>query len=217
MTSSRATLRSICTDYAMFGEHMDPNGLVSRAEFVARGPLFWATETLACFGDDGVTADDRAYLAELRQVPSAATRQQRALIDSIDQWTIAPEDQGQAIEVAYGIDSETQTMVRRTRDLSAPAPVTPRYQFADAPESWEPWNAAPESAAWSAAVTYSGQVTIDGVAIQHDASGVGAAWQPATMTTCGDHTQREIAEEIIDGGITSCHDYVASNGQHYRW
>jgi len=33
---------------------------------------------------------------------------------------------------------------------------------------------------------------------------------PATIT-------EEIAAEIIDGGRETCDDYIASNGQHYRW
>ena len=29
--------------------------------------------------------------------------------------------------------------------------------------------------------------------------------------------REEIEGEIIDGGRESCRDFVASNGQHYRW
>lgn len=53
--------------------------------------------------------------------------------------------------------------------------------------------------------------------IQYDASGVGNAWQPATADNCPVTVQEEIAAEIIDGKQESCDDYLASNGQHYRW
>ncbi len=53
--------------------------------------------------------------------------------------------------------------------------------------------------------------------VQVDRSGVGHCWidvdddtMPATIT-------EEIAAEIIDGGRETCDDYIASNGQHYRW
>lgn len=142
MTSQqRANLRDICTNYSTFVEHMDPNGLISEQEFRARGARFWAGEALSCFGsDDMLTADDAVYLASLRS-------QGQRIIASIDQWTVAPEDRGQVVEVSYGIDSETQTMVRRTIDRSASA-QEPRYEMASAPETWEPWNAAPEPAEW---------------------------------------------------------------------
>ncbi len=45
--------------------------------------------------------------------------------------------------------------------------------------------------------------------------GQGHCWRtpadlPATI-------EEEIAAEILDGGRETCDDYVASNGQHYRW
>lgn len=60
-------------------------------------------------------------------------------------------------------------------------------------------------------------IRIDDIDIEHDASGVGAAWRPATDATCPADIRQEIAAEIIDGQRTTCADYVASNGLHYRW
>jgi hypothetical protein len=57
---------------------------------------------------------------------------------------------------------------------------------------------------------------ICGCVVQHDRSGVGHCWEaidedePASI-------REEIAAEILDGGNESCDDYIASNGQHYRW
>lgn len=61
------------------------------------------------------------------------------------------------------------------------------------------------------------QVKINGIKIQYDKSGVGHCWLPATEIDCPPDIQEEIAAEIIDGGVTDCDDYVASDGVHYRW
>jgi hypothetical protein len=61
------------------------------------------------------------------------------------------------------------------------------------------------------------QITINGISIQYDKSGVGHCWVGATEIDCLPSIQEEIAAEIIDGGNESCDDYVASNGVHYRW
>lgn len=60
--------------------------------------------------------------------------------------------------------------------------------------------------------------------IQHDPSGVGHAWRtvdaaeiPADILT---EIECEIVEgdgQIIDSDGAVCDQYVASNGQHYRW
>lgn len=60
------------------------------------------------------------------------------------------------------------------------------------------------------------QIEISGIAIQYDKSGAGYAWVPATDDNCHAGIREEIAAEIEDG-MESCDDYVASNGQHYRW
>jgi ferredoxin-thioredoxin reductase catalytic subunit len=54
-----------------------------------------------------------------------------------------------------------------------------------------------------------------GCAIQIDRSGVGHCWVAADEIP--ESIREEIAAEIIDGGNESCDDYIASNGQHYRW
>ena len=56
---------------------------------------------------------------------------------------------------------------------------------------------------------------ITGHGVQHDPSGVGHAWQPASDIPAS--IAEEIAAEIIDGKQESCSDYVASNGLNYRW
>jgi hypothetical protein len=61
-------------------------------------------------------------------------------------------------------------------------------------------------------------VTVLGCSVQSDRSGgQGHNWVPATADTCPPSTQEEIAAEITDGVGRTCDDYVASNGQHYRW
>ena len=61
------------------------------------------------------------------------------------------------------------------------------------------------------------KIEIDGCEIQYDKSGVGHCWVAADGDNCPASVVEEIAAEIIDGGKTECDDYVASNGQHYRW
>lgn len=61
------------------------------------------------------------------------------------------------------------------------------------------------------------QLSINGCDIQYDKSGVGHCWVAATEDNCPANIAEEIACEIIDGKQSECADYVASNGQHYRW
>lgn len=56
---------------------------------------------------------------------------------------------------------------------------------------------------------------ICGKTIKHDASGVGHCWRVASDIPAD--ISEEIAAEILDGGKDTCADYVASNGEHYRW
>lgn len=58
--------------------------------------------------------------------------------------------------------------------------------------------------------------TICGKTIEHDKSGVGHNWLTIDASDLPAIIAEEIAAEIIDG-IATCDDYVASNGQHYRW
>lgn len=67
---------------------------------------------------------------------------------------------------------------------------------------------------WRLCVTLRPQIVIDGCSVGY---GVGHNWQPATEDNCPASIQEEIAGEIIDGGQSECDDFVASNGQHYRW
>ena len=61
-------------------------------------------------------------------------------------------------------------------------------------------------------------IYICGCVIQHDHSGgQGHCWSNADDVDCPANIQEEIAAEIIDGGKGECDDFVASNGQHYRW
>ena len=61
------------------------------------------------------------------------------------------------------------------------------------------------------------QIKINGISIQYDKSGVGHCWVAADENDCPPSIQEEIAAEIIDGKVSECEDYVASNGCHYRW
>lgn len=58
-----------------------------------------------------------------------------------------------------------------------------------------------------------------GVQVQYDHSGgQGHCWRNCDMSQPGNRdAAEEIAAEIINGGVESCDDYVASNGCHYRW
>ena len=60
-------------------------------------------------------------------------------------------------------------------------------------------------------------MTINGTTVQWDMSGCGHCWVDATDDNCPANIAQEIECETIDGGQDSCSDYVASNGQHYRW
>lgn len=55
-----------------------------------------------------------------------------------------------------------------------------------------------------------------GKKVQIDRSGVGAAWQDIDVEETKADVVEEIAAEIEDGN-KACDEYVASNGQHYRW
>lgn len=59
--------------------------------------------------------------------------------------------------------------------------------------------------------------TICGKTIKHDASGQGHAWRVIDREDIPTNIVEEIEGEIIDGGQETCADFVASNGQHYRW
>lgn len=59
---------------------------------------------------------------------------------------------------------------------------------------------------------------ICGKTIQIDRSGgQGHCWRNADEIELPANVAEEIACEILDGKQESCGDYVASNGQHYRW
>lgn len=61
------------------------------------------------------------------------------------------------------------------------------------------------------------EMKIEGKKIEVDASGVGQGWCPASEDDCPADVQEEIAAEIIDGKVSECRDYKASNDMHYRW
>ena len=57
-----------------------------------------------------------------------------------------------------------------------------------------------------------------GCQIQHDASGgQGHCWRNIAADDIPASIRQEIEGEIIDGGKEECDNFVASNGQHYRW
>lgn len=66
-------------------------------------------------------------------------------------------------------------------------------------------------------MTTTRETTVCGMTIKHDASGQGHAWRTVAREDIPASVVEEIEGEIIDGGVEHCDDYVASNGQHYRW
>lgn len=74
------------------------------------------------------------------------------IIDAVDTWHIAPEDQGQMIEIAYGASEDTH-VVRRTTDTDGA--VT--YEAASAEDlvgDFAPWDGAPAiDGAWTTLAT----------------------------------------------------------------
>lgn len=60
-------------------------------------------------------------------------------------------------------------------------------------------------------------ITVCDKPIQFDKSSVGQCWVAADEFNCPADVQEEIAAEIVDGKNDTCDDYIASNGQHYRW
>jgi hypothetical protein len=80
----------------------------------------------------------------------AATIYERVVIAEIERWHVAPVDQGQIVEVAYGAAAEDGMMVRRITDRGD---GTVMYQITDAPCLWEPWNEPPMARDWSDLIT----------------------------------------------------------------
>ncbi len=56
-----------------------------------------------------------------------------------------------------------------------------------------------------------------GSQVQIDRSGVGHCWVNADAHDLTPSVIEEIEGEMIDGGLDTCDDFVASNGIHYRW
>lgn len=67
-------------------------------------------------------------------------------IKAIDTWTVPPAAQGQIIERAYGVDWESEIMVRRETDRSD---GSVSYYTAPAPAVWEPWQTEPKARRWT--------------------------------------------------------------------
>lgn len=68
---------------------------------------------------------------------------------TITKWHVAPRDQGQTVEIAYAIDGENQTAVRRVTDRSRDVEDRRRVLYYVAPLTsmrgeWQPWNEAPD-------------------------------------------------------------------------
>jgi len=61
------------------------------------------------------------------------------------------------------------------------------------------------------------EITICGKQIQYDNSGVGHNFRNIDREDIGADIVMEIECEILDGGVDAIDDYIASNGQHYRW
>lgn len=60
--------------------------------------------------------------------------------------------------------------------------------------------------------------TVYGSQVQQDLSnGQGHCWRNVAREDIPANVVLEIEGEMIDGGQDECSDFVASNGQHYRW
>lgn len=57
-------------------------------------------------------------------------------------WHIAPEDQGQIVEVAYAIEGELERILRRTTNRSDASITLAIAHLADLEGDFEPWNGA---------------------------------------------------------------------------
>ena len=56
-----------------------------------------------------------------------------------------------------------------------------------------------------------------GKQIMIDRSGQGHCWRTVSADYVPADIIEEIEGEILDGGMDTCEDFVASDGQHYRW
>ena len=61
------------------------------------------------------------------------------------------------------------------------------------------------------------QSKVCGKQIQIDRSGQGHCWRTISAGFIPYSVIEEIEGEILDGELDTCADFVASNGQHYRW
>jgi hypothetical protein len=90
--------------------------------------------------------DFREALAAVR-----AELEDRLRPPTVDDWHVPPEQQGQIVEVAYGIDQEGDPWRRRT-DRSCPTSDGVTYEQgawgAMGEWTWEPWNGTPQGVEW---------------------------------------------------------------------
>lgn len=61
------------------------------------------------------------------------------------------------------------------------------------------------------------ETTVCGNNVQYDNSGVGHNFRNIDASDIPANILLEIEGEMIDGGMDTCEDFVASNGCHYRW
>lgn len=64
-------------------------------------------------------------------------------IVKIDRWDVPSENQGQIVEVAYGLDPDAELIVRRTTDRSDGSVKYQAFEFPSREWEWDPWNRAP--------------------------------------------------------------------------
>lgn len=82
----------------------------------------------------------------------------------------------------------------------------------DLPQGFR-WVSARE---WSQLQLKDDPQAVEGILVQHDASGQGHAWRTIDASELPASIREEIETEIIDGNDDpDC--YVAGNGEHYRW
>jgi len=62
-----------------------------------------------------------------------------------DGFVTPPGNQGQIVDVSYGLDNDAEVIVVRTYDASDRTTIYTAYRYpTDDDGSWAPWNGAPE-------------------------------------------------------------------------
>jgi hypothetical protein len=139
--------------------------------------------------------------------------------DNFD-WDQLPADAGQTVSVEYSCDWESSTIYRKSHDKSDRTVAVEQATITGG--EYEPQNGIlPEHGEWlpadaDEALAIAGLVC--GRNVEEDSSGgQGHCWRLVRGDEMPASIREEIEAEMIDGGVDSTDDYMASNGCHYRW